>query len=145
MRSAIRVLFAVVFVGVPAIVVAVVGVGWWRSGEPPDLAYHLWPLAAVAQFIGGLALAIIGGIAIGTARWPQRVWPHVLQLWGAALIVEAILQMLFIVAAAMPTTETDGVYSGYPWQFLVAVAVLALVVTPTLVVWQTRVLFRRLP
>jgi hypothetical protein len=142
MRSAIRVLVAVVFVGFPVVFVAVVAVGWRRSGEPPDWSYHLWPLVALGQFIGGLAIAMVGGIALGMRRWPDRVWPHLLQLWGAGLIVESVLQMVFLVASAIPTDEIDGAYVVDRAPFLWTVAVLALVVTPALVAWQTSVVIR---
>jgi hypothetical protein len=139
----IRVLLAVVLVGLPVINLSVVGVEWRHSGEPPDWPFHLWPLAAASQFVGGLVLAIVGGIVIGTRRGPERVWPHLLQLWGAGLIVEAVLQMMFMVAALIATIDIDDVYDGYPWPFLSTVAVLAVVVTPTLIVWRTSVLLRR--
>jgi hypothetical protein len=143
MRSVIRVLLALVLVGLPVIYLSVVGVEWWHSGEPPDWPFHVWPLAAAGQFVGGLVLAMAGGIVIGTRRSPEGVWPHLMQLWGAGLIIEAVLQLVFMVGAAVPTIDIDGVYDGYPWPFLSTVAVLAVVVTPTLVVWRTSVLLRR--
>lgn len=142
MRSVIRVLLAIVFVGLPAIYLAVVGVESWQSGAPPEWAFHLWLFAAAAQFVAGLVLAMVGGVVIGIRRSPERVWPHLLQLWGAALIVEAVLQMVFLVALAIATIDIDDVYDGYPWPFLATVALLTLVVTPTLVVWRTTALLR---
>jgi hypothetical protein len=142
MRSVMRVLLAVVLLGFPVVCLSVVAVGWWRSGEPPDWPFHLWPAAAAGQFVGGLTLAMVGGIVIGTRRWPERVWPHLLQLWGAGLIIEAALQMMFMVAVLIAAMDIDDVYDGYPRPFLWTVAVLAVVVTPALVVWRTRVLLR---
>lgn len=113
MRSATRVLLAVAFVGIPVVFVDVVAVGWWRSGEPPD--------------------------------WPYRVWPHLLQLWGAGLIVESALQMVFLVASVVPTDKIDGVYVVDRASLLWTVAILALVVTPALVAWRTSVMIGARP
>ena len=80
--SVTRVLLAVILVGLPVVYLLVIGVAWWRYDEPPDWAPHLWLTAAATAFLGGLALAIVGAIAVGMERWSERVWPHLLQLWG---------------------------------------------------------------
>jgi hypothetical protein len=55
------------------------------------------------------------------------------------LIVEGVLQIVFFAGAS----NIDNVVYGYPSRFLWTVAVLALVVTPTLVVWRTSVILSR--
>jgi hypothetical protein len=136
--SVTRVLLAVVLVGLPVVYLLVIGVAWWRYGEPPDWALHLWLTAAAGAFVGGLALAIVGGIAVGTDRWAERVWPHLFQLWGVGLIAEGVLHTMFVIFAS----DVDNAVYGYPWGFLGPLAVLVLV-TPALVAWRTLVRLRR--
>ena len=67
---------------------------------------------------------------------------HLLQLWGAGLIIEAALQLLFMVTVLITRMNIDNEYDGPSWPLLLTVAFLAIVVTPALVVWQTNVLRR---
>jgi hypothetical protein len=137
--SVTRVALAVVLAGLPVVYLLVIAVAWWRYGEPPDWAPHVWLTAGATTFLGGLALAIVGAIALGMERWSERVWPHLLQLWGVGLVVEGVLHILFVIFAV----DVDNAVYGHPWGLLGAVAVLAVVVTPALVAWRTVAWLRR--
>ena len=105
------------------------------------LEANLAPLLAIAAgcALGGAVVVATGSVIIRTAGPDKRLAGRLTQLWGAFLVGEGLIQLLFLIMAS----NIDNAEFGMPWGALAVLATLALLAFPAVAIWRTRVHLNR--
>ena len=101
----------------------------------------LAPLLAIAAgcALCGAVVVAAGSVIIRTAGPDRQLAGRLMQLWGAFLLGEGLIQLLFLIVES----NIDNAEFGMPWGTLAVLAMLALLAFPAFAIWRTRVHLKR--